>query len=130
VISIKSRKVGLSTLVCAPRRLTARIRDVNAAVTCSPTVRTRAGATAGAQARLRRFAPVLRLPLARETSTVLAYEAGRDDSRSLKAFPATPTAAIEATTSHLVLDEWAHSFDPEALWVALEPTLPARASSP
>jgi hypothetical protein len=28
-----------------------------------------------------------------------------------------------------VLDEWAHSFDPEALWVALEPTLPARASS-
>jgi hypothetical protein len=60
---------------------------------------------------------------------VLSYAAGVRDQRSLKVFPATPKAAIEATTSHLVLDEWAHTFDPEAVWVALEPTLPARASS-
>jgi hypothetical protein len=57
----------------------------------------------------------LRLPLVRETSTVLLYAAGHGDTRSLKVFPATPTAAIEATSSHLVLDEWAHTFDPEAV---------------
>jgi len=60
---------------------------------------------------------------------VLAYTAGAGDTRSLKAFPATPTAAIEATSSHLVLDEWAHTFDPETVWAAVEPTLPARATS-
>jgi hypothetical protein len=65
----------------------------------------------------------LRLPLERETSTVLAYTAGFGDRRSLKAFPPTPNAAIEATSSHLVLDEWAHTFDPEAVWAAVEPTL-------
>ena len=71
----------------------------------------------------------LRLPLERETSTVLAYGAGPGDTRSLKAFPATPRAAIEATSSHLVLDEWAHTFDPEAVWAAVEPTLAPRATS-
>jgi hypothetical protein len=130
VVSIKSRKVGLSTLVCAHAAWTARIRDVNAAVHL---LSYREDAARELLRALKRgfegLPPFLQLPLARETSTVLAYEAGRDDRRSLKAFPATPTAAIEATTSHLVLDEWAHSFDPEALWVALEPTLPARASS-
>lgn len=54
---------------------------------------------------------------------------GRDDTRSLKAFPATPNSAIETTMSHLVLDEWAHTFDPEALWAAVEPTLAPRATS-
>jgi hypothetical protein len=71
----------------------------------------------------------LRLPVERETSTVLAYTAGVNDRRSLKVFPATQNAAIEATTSHLVIDEWAHTFDPEAIWTAVEPTLPARATS-
>jgi hypothetical protein len=130
VVSIKSRKVGLSTLVCAHAAWAARIRDVNAAVHL---LSYREDAARELLRGLRRgldgLPPFLQLPLARETSTVLVYDAGRDDRRSLKAFPATPTAAIEATTSHLVLDEWAHSFDPEALWVALEPTLPARASS-
>ena len=49
--------------------------------------------------------------------------------RSLKAFPATPTTSIETTCSHLVLDEWAHTFDPEAVWQAVEPTLSPRATS-
>ena len=60
---------------------------------------------------------------------MLTYSAGPNDTRSLKAFPATPNSAIEATTSHLVLDEWAHTFDPEALWGAVEPTLAPRATS-
>jgi hypothetical protein len=60
---------------------------------------------------------------------VLTYAVGPDDTRSLKAFPATPNSAIETTTSHLVLDEWAHTFDPEALWAAVEPTLAPRATS-
>ena len=55
--------------------------------------------------------------------------AGDGDRRSLKVFPATPNEAIEATASHLVLDEWAHTFDPEALWTAVEPTLSGRATS-
>ena len=64
-------------------------------------------------------------PIERETSTVLTFGAGGRDRRSLKVFPATSKAAIEATTSHLVLDEWAHTpRAPEALWAALEPTLP------
>jgi hypothetical protein len=130
VLSIKSRKVGLSTLVCAHAAWTARIRDMNAAVHL---LSYREDAAQELLRGLRRgfdgLPPFLRLPLARETSTVLCYAAGPGDRRSLKAFPATPTAAIEATTSHLVLDEWAHTFDPEAVWEAVEPTLPARASS-
>jgi hypothetical protein len=130
VLSIKSRKVGLSTLVCAHAAWTARIRDVNAAVHL---LSYREDAAQELLRSLRRgfegLPSFLRLPLVRETSTVLAYAAGHSDTRSLKAFPATPTAAIEATTSHLVLDEWAHTFDPEAVWAALEPTLPARATS-
>jgi hypothetical protein len=130
VLSIKSRKVGLSTLACAHAAWTARIRDVNASVHL---LSYREDAARELLRGLRRgfdgLPPFLRLPLERETSTVLAYAAGPGDSRSLKAFPATPTAAIEATTSHLVLDEWAHTFDPEAVWAAVEPTLPARATS-
>jgi hypothetical protein len=71
----------------------------------------------------------LRLPLQRETSAVVAFAAGPADTRSLKAFPATPNASIETTCSHLVLDEWAHTFDPETLWSAVEPTLAPRATS-
>jgi hypothetical protein len=130
VLSIKSRKVGLSTLVCAHAAWTARIRDVNAAVHL---LSYRADAAQELLRTLRRgfegLPPFLRLPLVRETSTVLLYAAGAGDRRSVKVFPATPTAAIEATTSHLVLDEWAHTFDPEAVWAAVEPTLPARATS-
>ena len=130
VLSIKSRKVGLSTLVCAHAAWTARIRDVNAAVHL---LSYREDAAQELLRVLRRgfegLPRFLRLPLERETSTVLAYAAGDRDRRSLKVFPATPNAAIEATTSHLVLDEWAHTFDPEALWTALEPTLSARATS-
>jgi hypothetical protein len=130
VLSIKSRKVGLSTLVCAHAAWTARIRDLNASVHL---LSYREDAARELLRGLRRgfdeLPSFLRLPLERETSTVLAYAAGAGDTRSLKAFPATPTAAIEATTSHLVLDEWAHTFDPEAVWAAVEPTLPARATS-
>ena len=129
VLSIKSRKVGLSTLVCAHAAWTARIRDVNATVHL---LSYREDAARELLRALKRgfegLPSYLRLPL-RETSTVLSYAAGVGDQRTLKVFPATPKAAIEATTSHLVLDEWAHTFDPEAVWVALEPTLPARASS-
>jgi hypothetical protein len=102
VLSIKSRKVGLSTLVCAHAAWTARIRDMNAAVHL---LSYREDAAQELLGSLRRgfdgLPSFLRLPLVRETSTVLAYAAGPGDRRSLKAFPATPTAAIEATASHL-----------------------------
>ena len=130
VLSIKSRKVGLSTLVCAHAAWTARVRDLNASVHL---LSYREDAARELLRSLRRgfdgLPSFLRLPLVRETSTVLCYAAGPGDTRSLKAFPATPTAAIEATTSHLVLDEWAHTFDPEAVWAAVEPTLAPRATS-
>jgi hypothetical protein len=130
VVSIKSRKVGLSTLVCAYAAWTARIRDVNATVhllshredAAKELLRSLQRGLAGLPA-------FLRLPLERETSTVVAFSAGSGDMRSLKAFPATPNASIETTCSHLVLDEWAHTFDPEAIWSAVEPTLAARATS-
>jgi hypothetical protein len=130
VLSVKSRKVGLSTLVCAHAAWTARIRDRNASVHL---LSYRADAAQELLRSLRQgldgLPSFLRLPLERETSTVLKYAAGPGDTRSLKAFPATPNSAIEATTSHLVLDEWAHTFDPEALWGAVEPTLASRATS-
>jgi len=130
VLSVKSRKVGLSTLVCAHAAWTARIRDMNASVHL---LSYRADAAQELLRSLRRgldgLPPFLRLPLERETSTVLTYAAGPSDTRSMKAFPATPNSAIETTTSHLVLDEWAHTFDPEALWAAIEPTLAPRATS-
>ena len=130
VLSIKARKVGLSTLVCAHAAWTARVRDVNAS-----THLLSYGADA-AQELLRslrqgfkRLPAFLQLPLERETSTVLCFAAGSSDRRSLKAFPATPNSSIEATSTHLVLDEWAHTFDPEAVWAAVEPTLAPRATS-
>jgi len=130
VLSIKSRKVGLSTLVCAHAAWTARIRDVNASVHL---LSYRADAAQELLRSLHRgfdgLPSFLRLPLARETSSVLCFAAGLADTRTLKAFPATPTASIEATSSHLVLDEWAHTFDPEKVWAAVEPTLAPRASS-
>jgi hypothetical protein len=130
VLSIKSRKVGLSTLVCAHAAWTARIRDVNASVHL---LSYRADAAQELLRSLRRgfegLPSFLRLPLARDTSSVLCFAAGPGDTRTLKAFPATPTASIEATSSHLVLDEWAHTFDPEKVWAAVEPTLAPRASS-
>jgi hypothetical protein len=130
VLSVKSRKVGLSTLVCAHAAWTARIRDRNASVHL---LSHRGDAAQELLRSLRRglegLPPFLRLPLERETLTVLTYAAGPDDTRTLKAFPATPNSAIETTTSHLVLDEWAHTFDPDALWAAVEPTLAPRATS-
>ena len=130
VVSIKSRKVGLSTLVCAHAAWTARIRDVNAAVHL---LSYREDAAQELLRSLKRgfegLPPYLRLPIVRETSTVLTYAAGDHDRRGIKVFPATPNAAIEATASHLVVDEWAHTFDPEAVWAAVEPTLSARATS-
>jgi hypothetical protein len=130
VLSVKSRKVGLTTLVCAHAAWTARIRDRNASVHL---LSYRADAAQELLRSLRRglegLPRFLRLALARETSTVLSYAAGPDDTRSLKSFPATPNSAIETTTSHLVLDEWAHTFDPKALWAAVEPTLAPRATS-
>jgi hypothetical protein len=130
VISIKSRKVGLSTLVCAHAAWTARIRDVNAS---AHLLSYRVDAAQELLRSLRRgfegLPSFLRLPLERETSTVLCFGAGPGDRRSLKVFPATPNAAIESTSSHLVLDEWAHTFDPEAVWAAVEPTLAPRATS-
>jgi hypothetical protein len=130
VLSIKSRKVGLSTLVCAHAAWTARIRDLNASVHLLSYREDAARELLRSLGRGFDGLPAfLRLPLVRETSTVLCYAAGPADTRSLKAFPATPNAAIEATCSHLVLDEWAHTFDPEAVWAALEPTLAARATS-
>jgi hypothetical protein len=130
VLSVKSRKVGLSTLVCAHAAWTARIRDRNASVHL---LSHRGDAAQELLRSLRRglegLPSFLRLPLERETLTVLTYAAGPDDTRSLKAFPATRNSAIETTTSHLVLDEWAHTFDPEAVWAAVEPTLAPRATS-
>jgi hypothetical protein len=130
VLSVKSRKVGLSTLVCAHAAWTARIRDQNASVHL---LSYRAEAAQELLRSLRRglegLPAFLRLPLERETSTVLSYAAGPEDVRNLRAFPATANSAIETTASHLVLDEWAHTFDPEALWAAVEPTLAPRASS-
>jgi hypothetical protein len=130
VVSVKSRKVGLTTLVCAHAAWTAAIRDMNASVhlfsyredAAKKLLRT-------LQRGFKGLPAYLRLPLEQETSTVLAFSAGPDDTRSLKAFPATLNASVDATCSHLVLDEWARTFDPEALWAAVEPTLPARATS-
>jgi hypothetical protein len=130
VVSIKSRKVGLSTLVCAHAAWTARIRDVNAS---THLLSYRADAAQELLRSLRRgferLPAFLRLPVERETSTVLSLAAGPNDVRSLKAFPATPNSSIEATSSHLVLDEWAHTFDAETVWAAVEPTLAPRATS-
>jgi hypothetical protein len=130
VLSIKSRKVGLSTLVCAHAAWTARIRDRNASVHL---LSYREDAAQELLRNLRRgfegLPAFLRLPVMRETSTVVSFAAGASDMRTLKVFPATQNAAIESTCSHLVLDEWAHTFDPEAIWAALEPTLPPRATS-
>lgn len=77
VLSVKSRKVGLSTLVCAHAAWTARIRDMNASVHL---LSYRADAAQELLRSLRRglegLPPFLRLPLERETSTVLTYAAG------------------------------------------------------
>ena len=130
VVSIKSRKVGLTTLVSAHAAWTARIRDVNASVHLLSYREDAAQELLRALKRGFEGLPAfLRLPADRETSTVVAFNAGEGDRRSLKVFPATPNAAIEATASHLVLDEWAHTFDSEALWTAVEPTLSTRATS-
>jgi hypothetical protein len=74
VLSIKSRKVGLSTLVCAHAAWTARIRDVNASVHLLSYREDAAQELLRALKRGFEGLPAfLRLPLLRETSTVLAF---------------------------------------------------------
>ena len=104
VLSIKSRKVGLSTLVCAHAAWTARIRDVNAAVHL---LSYREDAAQELLRALKRgfegLPPYLRLPLLRETSTVLTFAAGdrrpargegvsRDAERSYRGDDVSPRA--------------------------------------
>src|SRR5207253_1060158 len=90
VLSIKSRKVGLSTLVCAHAAWTARIRDVNGSVHL---LSYREAAARELLHSLRRgfdgLPSFLRLPVARETSSVLCYAAGPADTCSSKVLPAT-----------------------------------------
>jgi hypothetical protein len=98
VVSIKARKVGLTTLVLAHAAWTARLRDVNANVHLLSYREDAAQELLRALKRGFHGLPAfLRLPSERETSTVVAFRAGEADTRSLKVFPATTNAAIEAT---------------------------------
>jgi hypothetical protein len=95
VVSIKSRKVGLSTLVCAHAAWTARIRDANASVhLLSHREDAAKELLRGLQRGFAGLPAFLRLPVERDTSTVLAFGAGPGDTRRLKAFSATPNASI------------------------------------
>ena len=65
----------------------------------------------------------LKLPNAKDpTLKTLDYDAGSDDMRSIQSFPMSMSTSVELTFTHVMLDEFAHWKNGEAVFAALEPT--------
>jgi hypothetical protein len=121
---LKARKLGASEISVAFAGFCARIRDRNASIGMF-SYRERA---ANALLTKMKFGmdglpAYLRLPQAKDpTLKTLDYDAGPDDTRSIQSFPMSTSTSVEQTFTHVMLDEFAHWKNGEAVFAALEPT--------
>jgi Terminase RNaseH-like domain len=117
VYALKGRKTGFTELSICYAAFVVRVRDVNAKVGLY-SYRERSANDLLAKVRfgLDSLPPHLRLPFAKEpTLKTLDFLAGTDDIRSVQSFPTSQNTSIEATFTHVFLDEF-------AFWPAIETT--------
>ncbi len=124
---LKARKLGATEISLAYAGFVARVRDVNARVALY-SYRERAANALLAQVAfgLNNLPVHLRLPLYKEaTLKHLEYDSGTDDVRSISAYPTSAASSIEQSSTHAMVDEFAHMPNNEQIFGALEPTFTA-----
>lgn len=124
IYALKARKLGFTTLATAYDGWVARFRGTNERVHLF----SRRGDAANEILRavkygLNRLPPWMQLPYSVEKTDELRLNAGLDDERIIKAYPADEDTAVEATATHAHIDEWARMRNPQRVWQAIEPSL-------
>lgn len=118
IYSLKSRKLGLSTLASAYDGWVARFHP-GARVHLFSRRQAAANDLLGAvHLGLSKLPAHLKLPL-RKTVTELKLEG----AGHVVAYPADEDTSVESTATHVHLDEWARMANPARVWQAVEPTI-------
>lgn len=124
VWELKARKLGLSTLEIAYDAWCARFRDTNARVHLySRRDDAAMELLAAVRYGLERLPEWMQLPLVDMTDHEVTMFAGPDDRRLVKAYPASPNTAVEATCTHGHVDELDRMPFASKTWQAIEPTM-------
>jgi hypothetical protein len=126
VYALKARKLGQTTIACAYDAYVLRFRDENARVHLFSHVEKAALELLQAvRFGLDRLPDFLRLPDARRTAHELELDAGAHDRRLAVTYATTASMAIESTSTHAHIDEWADMPRPDRVYQSLEPTFTA-----
>jgi hypothetical protein len=126
VYALKARKLGQTTIACAYDAYVLRFRDENARVHLFSHVEKAALELLEAvRFGLDRLPEFLRLPDARRTAHELELDAGAHDRRLAVTYATTESMAIESTSTHAHIDEWADMPRPDRVYQSLEPTFTA-----
>lgn len=121
--NLKARKLGVTTLACAFDGWRVRFGPPNGR-THLFSRREDAAKELLDQVHygLKNLPDWMRLP-AKGTAYQVKYNAGPDDVRTLKSYPASEETAVESNCIHGHVDEWARMKNPEAVWQAIEPSM-------
>jgi phage terminase large subunit-like protein len=123
--ALKARKLGQTTIACAYDGFVLRFRDCNARVHLfSRREKAARELLEAVRFGLQNLPAFLQLP-ARSTAHQLELDAGPHDRRLAVCYPTTADTAVEATSSHAHIDEWADMPRPDLVYSALEPTFSA-----
>jgi hypothetical protein len=121
---LKARKLGETTLECAFDGWKARFGQANSRVHLWSRRDDAAQELLEAvEFGLERLPEWMQLPVARQTTHEYRMNAGEDDERIIKAYPANEETAVEATCTHGHIDEWARMKNPRKVFQAIEPSL-------
>lgn len=124
VWQLKARKLGISTLEIAFDAWCARFRDTNARVHLfSRRDESAMELLAAVKYGLDRLPEWMRLPYGDVNDHELELQAAPDDTRLVKAYPASPNTAVEATCTHGHVDELDRMPYASKTWQAIEPTM-------
>jgi hypothetical protein len=126
VYALKARKLGQTTIACAFDAYVLRFRDQNARVHLFSHVE-KAALELLEQVRfgLDRLPEFLRLPASRRTAHEFELDAGAHDRRLAVTYATSERMAIESTSTHSHIDEWADMPRPDRIYQSLEPTFTA-----
>jgi hypothetical protein len=118
VISLKSRKVGLTAVECAYDGFV--LRTLPESFVSAVSYRQQASNSIRKQVLegLQALPSWLALPVKHTTTSVTVEGGGH-----LEAFPATERTAVDRSATHVHLDELARCIAPEDLWQAIQPSV-------
>lgn len=124
VFFLKARKLGETTIECAWDAWVLRFRDANARVHLfSRRDDAAQELLAMVKLGLSKLPDYMQLPIVKNTTHELELNAGADDRRLVKAYPANEETAVESTCTHGHVDEWARMKNPRKVWQAIEPSM-------